>query len=103
VGQTSSNLYSVMSNERASTNGTSTNDVYGSQGDMGAPVQNGYAAQPPMLNGSTSMKRSRDDDDDRSDLKRRKGMLDGPGSMPSPTYNSQMTQPAAAVATQRRR
>jgi protein SOK2 len=103
VGQTSSNLYSVMSNERGSTNGTSTNDVYGNQGDMNGSMQNGYSTQPPILNGGTSMKRGRDDDDDRSDLKRRKGMLDGPGSMPSPTFNNQMAQPAAAVGAQRRR
>ncbi|KAK4104295.1 apses-domain-containing protein [Parathielavia hyrcaniae] len=104
VGQASSNLYSVMSNERASANGTSTNDVYGNQGDMGAPMQNGYSTQPPpILNGGTSMKRGRDDDDDRSDLKRRKGMLDGPGSMPSPTFNNPMAQPTAAVGSQRRR
>lgn len=100
-GQTSSNLYSVISNERGSTNGASANDVYGSQGDMSGSMQNGYATQPPSLNGG-SMKRGRDDDDDRSDLKRRKGMLDGSGSMPSPTFNNQLAQPTG-VSAQRRR
>jgi len=47
------------------------------------------------------MKRGREDDDDGRDLKRRKGMLDGSGSMPSPTFNAQM--PPTAVASQRRR
>lgn len=103
VGQTSSNLYSVMSNERGSANGTAANDVYASQGDMGAPMQNGYSTQPAPLNGVPSMKRGRDDDDDRPDLKRRKGMLDGAGSMPSPTFNNQMAQPTAAITGQRRR
>ncbi|KAK4241628.1 cell pattern formation-associated protein stuA [Achaetomium macrosporum] len=100
VGQASSNVYSVMSNDRPPANGASANDVYSSQGDMAGSMQNGYAPQP---NGTSSMKRGRDDDDDRSDMKRRKAMLDG-GSMPSPTFNhNQMPQPVAAMATSRRR
>jgi protein SOK2 len=105
VGQTSSNLYSVMSHERGSTNGTTTNDVYGSQGDLGPPLQNGYTSSGQLngvpSNGVPSMKRGRDDDDDRSDMKRRKGVSDG--TMPSPTYNNQMPQPPPPVAPQRRR
>lgn len=110
VGQTSSNLYNVMSHERGSTNGSTTNDVYGAQGDLGAPLQNGYPSSGQLngvpSNGVPSMKRGRDDDDDRSDLKRRKGVSDG--SMPSPTYSNQMPQPtmpqpSAAVPPQRRR
>ncbi|SPQ22207.1 4a6d40cf-c70d-4482-ac40-c2f8b4678894 [Thermothielavioides terrestris] len=104
VGQPSSNVYSVMSNERGPANGTSGNDVYASQNDMGSSVQNGYATQPPVLNGTSSMKRGRDDEDDRqSDMKRRKAMLDGSGSMPSPTFNPQMPQPPPAISAQRRR
>lgn len=105
VGQTSSNLYSVMSNERGSANGTSANDVYASQADMGSSMQNGYSTQPPVLNGVPPMKRGRDDDDDgRPDMKRRKAMLDGAGSMPSPTFNNQIPQPTTnAIIAQRRR
>ncbi|KAK3373485.1 hypothetical protein B0T24DRAFT_264637 [Lasiosphaeria ovina] len=110
VGQPSSNLYSVMSNDRGSSNGTSGSDVYASQGDMGSSMQNGYASQPPVMNGSSGMKRGRDDEDDRPssggasmglDPKRRKTMLEG--SMPSPTYNSPMAQPAPPISAQRRR
>lgn len=111
VGQQSSNLYSVMSNDRGSSNGTTGNDVYGNQGDMSGSLQNGYAPQPPVMNGNSSgMKRGREDDDERPssggggmglDLKRRKTMLDG--SMPSPTYNAPMAQPAPAIASQRAR
>ncbi len=100
-GQTSSNLYSVMSNERGPTNGSAPSDVYASQGDMGSSMQNGYSAQPPALNGVPSMKRGRDDDDDRTDLKRRKAMLDGASSIPSPTFN-QIAQPAGAPVPRRR-
>lgn len=112
VGQPSSNLYSVMSNERGPTNGSSANDVYGNQGEMGSAMQNGYATQPPVQNGAPSMKRGRDDDDDRPtsggtgmplDLKRRKTMLDNGGSMPSPTYNPPMAQAVPAITTSQRR
>ncbi|KAK0638866.1 hypothetical protein B0T16DRAFT_233865 [Cercophora newfieldiana] len=111
VGQQSSSLYSVMSNDRSTANGAPGNDVYGNQGDMSGSMQNGYAAQPPVMNGNSSgLKRGRDDEDDRPssggagmglDLKRRKTMLEG--GMPSPTYNAPMTQPAPAIAAQRGR
>jgi len=111
VGQQSSNLYSVMSNDRGPSNGNTGNDVYGNQGDMSGSLQNGYASQPPVMNGNSSgMKRGREDDDERPssggggmglDLKRRKTMLDG--SMPSPTYNAPMAQPAPAISSQRAR
>lgn len=109
-GAPSSNLYSVMSNDRGPTNGTNGNDVYASQPEMSS-MPNGYSTQPPVLNSAPSMKRGRDDDDDRPssggggmpmDLKRRKTMLDGGSSMPSPTFHSPMPQPAA-VSTQRGR
>ncbi|KAL2157335.1 hypothetical protein VTH06DRAFT_6153 [Thermothelomyces fergusii] len=99
VGQTSSNLYNVVSNERGSANGASTNDVYGNQGDMSGSMPNGY----PVLSGVPTLKRGRDEDDDRGDLKRQKGLVNGAGSMPSPTFNNQMTQPTAAISAQRRR
>jgi protein SOK2 len=99
VGQTSSNLYSVMSNERSSApNGSSTSDVYGSgQSEMSSSMQNGYSQ--PSMNGSLG-KRGRDDqDDDRSDLKRQR-KFEG-SAMNSPTYNNQMAQPVAAAARRR--
>ncbi|KAK4191233.1 hypothetical protein QBC35DRAFT_448510 [Podospora australis] len=109
-GAPSSNLYSVMSNDRGPTNGANGNDAYTTQPEMNT-IQNGYSAQPPVLSSAPSMKRGREDDDDRPssggggmpmDMKRRKTMLDGGNSMPSPTFHSPMPQPAA-VATQRRR
>ncbi|KAK4219160.1 cell pattern formation-associated protein stuA [Rhypophila decipiens] len=107
-GQQSSNLYSVMSNDRGTTNGTSGNDVYSAQPDMNNSMQNGYAPQPPAMNGSSGgMKRGRDDEDDRPtsgggyDIKRRKTMLESSGH--SPSYNSPITQAAPAIASQRRR
>ncbi|KAL2131019.1 hypothetical protein VTI74DRAFT_5658 [Chaetomium olivicolor] len=104
VGQASSSLYSVMSNERATTNGTPNGDVYGSQGEMPSSMSNGYGSQPPMLNGSSSMKRGRDEEDERSspELKRRRTLENG--SMPSPTYsNNGMAQQVAPISSQRRR
>jgi len=115
AGQPSSNLYSVMTNDRGTANGATGSDVYHGQADMGAPMQNGgYATQQPGLNGSSGgMKRGRDDEDDRPtsggggggggmglDMKRRKMTLE---SVPSPTYNPTMPQPTAPVAAQRRR
>ncbi|EGS18544.1 uncharacterized protein CTHT_0051480 [Thermochaetoides thermophila DSM 1495] len=103
AGQTSSSLYSVMSNERGAptTNGTSSGDAYGTQGDVTSSMQNGYAPQS-MLNGSAGVKRGRDDDDDR-DMKRRKTFDGNP--LPSPAYSNPMTrtQPRAIAATQQRR
>ncbi|KAJ4306125.1 hypothetical protein N0V88_000921 [Collariella sp. IMI 366227] len=103
VGQTSSNLYNVMSNDRGSTNGTSNGEVYGSQGEMPSSLTNGYAPQAPLLNGSSSLKRGRDDDDERAPELKRHRTLDS-SSMPSPTYsNGGMAQPVASMASQRRR
>lgn len=105
---TSSNLYNVMSNDRASTNGTAGGDVYAQQTDMGNAIPNGYNHQQSVMNGSSnSMKRGRDDEDERPgsvggmDHKRRKTFTDG--SMPSPTYDTSMNRPATAVGAQRRR
>jgi protein SOK2 len=108
LGQPSSNLYNVMSNERGPSNGAAPSDVYASQTDMASSMQNGYATQQPVMNGSQSMKRGREDEDERPSSggtmdKRRRTMMDGSGSMPSPTFNSQMAPPAPAITTQRRR
>ncbi|KAL2018842.1 hypothetical protein VTK56DRAFT_331 [Thermocarpiscus australiensis] len=112
VGHNSSNLYNVMSNDRAPTNGATGSDPYGSQSDMTGSMQNGYATQSSVMNGNSAMKRGRDDDDDRQtsdgagmalDLKRRKTMMEGGGSMPSSTFNSTVAQQTSAVGAQRRR
>ncbi|KAH8881591.1 apses-domain-containing protein [Thozetella sp. PMI_491] len=103
----SSNLYNVMSNDRGSTNGTAGSDMYSSQGEL----QNGYPAPPSIMNGApASLKRGRDDDDQKPpsagpgmgyDPKRRKTLMDGQiPSMPSPVYSS---QPVAELAGQPRR
>lgn len=113
-GQSTSSLYSVISNDRGPASGASGSDVYAGQSELNGSLQNGYA--PPVMNGGSSgLKRGRDDDDERPtsgdngilDPKRRKTMLDsstGPG--PSSTYSlhgSAMPQPAPIVAPQRRR
>ncbi|TLD28582.1 hypothetical protein PspLS_03601 [Pyricularia sp. CBS 133598] len=94
--QSTSNLYNVMSNDRGSTsNGSANGDVYSQSTDL----SNGYAT--PVTNGNASLKRGRDDDDDRPtsgghmDLKRRKTLMDNPIS--SPVYET-MNRPAAAIA-----
>lgn len=94
--QSSSNLYNVMSNDRSTAaNGSSNGDVYNSSADL----SNGYAT--PVTNGSSSLKRGRDDDEDcpnsggHMDLKRRKTLMDNPIS--SPVYET-MARPAAAIA-----
>lgn len=105
----SSSLYNVMSNDRGPANGAPAGDAYAPQADMGGSMPNGYATQQPVMNGNSGgMKRGRDDEDDGStsvgsmDPKRRKTFADG--SIPSPTYETQMNRPApAAIATQRRR
>ncbi|UKZ83289.1 hypothetical protein TrVFT333_011097 [Trichoderma virens FT-333] len=92
VQQSTSNLYNVMTNDRAPTNGAPGND-------------------PPVMNGATSgMKRGRDDEDDivrpqsddmgNLDLKRRKTMLET--TVSAPTYDA-MSRPASAIAAPRRR
>ena len=113
VQQSSSNLYNIMSNDRAPANGASGNDVYAQPADMASSMPNGYSHPPPMLNGSTGpMKRGRDDDDDLSrqdsdasggmgmDLKRRKTMMES--SVAAPAYDA-MNRPASAIAAPRRR
>ncbi|KAI0206919.1 apses-domain-containing protein [Astrocystis sublimbata] len=102
-----SNLYSVMSNDRGAANGASTSDVYGSQTDMNSSLQNGYA--PPVLNGVPGpLKRGREDEDELQrppsggmELKRRKTLIEG--TMPSPGYDAMARAPASAVGGPRRR
>jgi enhanced filamentous growth protein 1 len=87
----SSNLYSVMSSDRGTTNGA--NDVYAPPADMGSSMQNGGYA--PVMNGASGgMKRGRDDEDDRGD-KRRK-------TVSSPAlYDPSLSRQAPAIPTQR--
>ncbi|KAK9415330.1 hypothetical protein SUNI508_10520 [Seiridium unicorne] len=102
--QSSSNLYNVMSNDRAPSNVAPGGDVYGSQ-DMAA-MQNGYAA-PPIMNGAPGgMKRGRDDEDELPrpgsggfDIKRRKMTIDG--TMPATTFDP-MNRPASVSSGLRR-
>ena len=100
--QQSSNLYNVMSNERGSSNGTPSNDVYAPAPDMNNTMQNGYASQQPMVNGSASnLKRGRDDDaqvDQTMDLKRRRTMMES--SVSAPAYDA-MSRPASTVGVPR--
>lgn len=105
--QTSSSLYNVMSNDRATANGGPA-DVYAPPADMGASMSNGYG-QPVMNGASSGMKRGRDDEDDRPtsggagmgmDLKRRKTVLESSG--PSPVYDPSLNRPASAVSQRRR-
>lgn len=89
-------MYNVVSNDRGPANGSAGSDMYGSQTDVSSSMQNGYASAP-----SNGIKRSRDDEDERSlsggpgmDMKRRKTLaLDTP-----PVY-----QPAPALAAPTRR
>lgn len=116
LGQSSSNVYNVIRNERGTANGTSGTDVYGSQGDMTGSLQNGYGTQQSVLNGGPTLKRGRDDDEDDSrptsnghgmpmDLKRRKTLMDGGGTtIPSPTFNHPgVTATTTLTSSQRRR
>ncbi|KAM5352478.1 hypothetical protein ACJ41O_005201 [Fusarium nematophilum] len=112
VQQTTSNLYNVMTNDRGAPNGAHGNDVYPPAADMSG-LSNGYAPQPPVMNGATGvLKRSREDDDDlprpspngpgsmgNLDLKRRKTMMET--TVPAPAYDA-MTRPASAVGAPRR-
>ncbi|PTB61324.1 hypothetical protein BBK36DRAFT_1164181 [Trichoderma citrinoviride] len=111
VQQSTSNLYNVMTSDRAPTNGASGNDVYAPPADMSSSMSNGYAPQPPVMNGSASgLKRGRGDDDDigrpssddmgNLDLKRRKTMLET--TVSAPTYDA-MSRPASAITAPRRR
>ncbi|KFA66336.1 hypothetical protein S40285_01268, partial [Stachybotrys chlorohalonatus IBT 40285] len=114
VHQTSSNLYSVMSNDRTSANGPGGSDVYAPSADMNNSISNGYAPQPPVVNGATSgLKRGRDEDEEVAragsdgpgnmgsmDMKRRKTMIET--SIPSPQYDA-MNRTAPSVSAPRRR
>lgn len=114
VQQSTSNLYNVVSNDRGPANGAHGGDVYGSGADMSNPMPNGYAPQPPMMNGAAGgMKRGRDEEDDMAqhgsdgpggmgnlDLKRRKTMMET--SVPAPAYDA-LNRPASAIAAPRRR
>ncbi|KAM0450107.1 hypothetical protein ACHAPV_004396 [Trichoderma viride] len=109
VQQSTSNLYNVMSSDRAPQNGAPGNDVYAQPTDMPSTMSNGYATHPSVMNGSgQGMKRGRDDDDDivrpasdemGMDLKRRKTMLET--TVSAPTYDA-MSRPASAIAAPRR-
>lgn len=112
VQQSTSNLYNVMSNDRPSTNGAPGGDVYAPAAEMPSSMTNGYAPQPPVMNGG-GMKRGRDDDDDLSrssaggpgsmgsmDLKRRKTLMDS--SVPAPAYDA-MNRPASVAGGPRQR
>ncbi|KAH7325991.1 hypothetical protein B0I35DRAFT_405305 [Stachybotrys elegans] len=114
VQQTSSSLYSVMSNDRAPGNGAPGGDGYAPTPDMGNSMANGYSNQGQVVNGASNvLKRGREEDDDLSrgandgpgsmgnlDLKRRKTLIDA--SMPSAGYDA-MSRSAPPVAAARRR
>ncbi|KAH8670998.1 hypothetical protein BX600DRAFT_235497 [Xylariales sp. PMI_506] len=102
----SSNLYNVMSNDRGAPNGAPGGDVYGSQNDMNAPLQNGYAPQPVMNGAPGALKRGRDEEDELPrpgsgglDMKRRKMTLDGP--IHASSFDP-MNRPPSAVSQLRR-
>lgn len=111
VGQTGSNLYSVISHDRTSANGTPGNDVYAPAPDLSGSMSNGYAPQPPIMNGATgSLKRGRDDDDlsrpsgdapgSLADLKRRKTLE---STVSAPSYDAMTSsRPASAISAPRR-
>ncbi|CAG8982386.1 hypothetical protein HYALB_00007508 [Hymenoscyphus albidus] len=110
----SSNLYNVISSERGTAGGSTNNDVYGTQTDLGNSISNGYTAQQPIMNGAPATnKRGRDDDDegrpssrgpggDVNDLKRRKTIREGSVSGPTYDANAPLNR-SRSVITQRRR
>lgn len=103
VQQQSSNLYSVMSNDRPAANGAApAGDVYAPAGEMPGSMPNGYAPRPSVINGTAAgAKRGRDDDETANavgDLKRRKTMMET--AVPAPVYDA-MSQPASTVAPRR--
>ncbi|PQK11438.1 hypothetical protein BB8028_0003g00640 [Beauveria bassiana] len=103
--QQSSNLYNVMSNDRPTTNGATTGDVYAPAGEMPGSMNNGYAPRPVLNGVSAGVKRGRDDDEVTNnvgsvDLKRRKTMMET--SVPAPVYDA-MNQSASAVGAPPRR
>lgn len=107
----SSNLYNVMSSERGTANGSSTNEMYGNQSDLGNPLTNGFAGQP-LTNGATpSSKRGRDDDDDQrpssrdaggetDGLKRRRTIRED--SAPNLNYDAPLNRARATISQRRR-
>lgn len=99
VQQSSSNLYSVISDDRTTSNGAAASNSYAPQGEM----TNGYGSHPSVMNGgSGSIKRGRDDDDDNSmDFKRRK-TLNGLSEGIPPQYPSMATAPPVGGAPRRR-
>ncbi|KAL2757871.1 hypothetical protein ACRALDRAFT_2101079 [Sodiomyces alcalophilus JCM 7366] len=107
--QPSSNLYSVMSNDRGATNGGG-NDVYAPPADMNS-MSNGYSSQQPMMNGSGGMKRGRDEEEDlqrplsgggaNMEMKRRKTLIDA--TLPPGGYESLARPASATVAPTRHR
>lgn len=111
VQPSSIHLFNAMTIDRTPANGSNGNEVYAPPADMSSSMPNGYAPQPPLLNGSAgSMKRGRDDEDDMPradndggmgaiDLKRRKTMLET--SIPAPTYDA-MNRPTSAISAPRR-
>jgi protein SOK2 len=61
------------SDSRGQTNGTTGGDHYVPQPELHGSMQNGYPSQSSMTTGaSVGMKRGRDDEDESSELKRRK-------------------------------
>ena len=101
VQQTTSSLYNVVAGDRGSANGSGP-DVYGTGQDMSSSMTNGYAPQPPLMNGSgAGMKRSRDDGgSDGMDMKRRKTMIET--SVSAPTYDA-LNRPASTISDPRQR
>lgn len=97
VQHSSSNLYSVISDDRT-TNGTAASNSYAQQGD----IQNGYSSHQSVMNGaSTGVKRGRDDDEDTGmDLKRRKTLSMGDGMHSQ--YPSMATAPPVGGTPRRR-
>jgi protein SOK2 len=112
VQQTTSNLYNVVSNDRGQSNAGPGGDVYAPAADMSNSMPNGYASQPPLMNGSAGgMKRGREDEEDlaqsgseghmaNGDHKRRRTMMEN--SISAPAYDA-MNRPASAIAAPRRR
>ena len=110
----SSNLYNVISNERGSTNGSTSGDVYAPQAELGNSISNGYPAPQNGMNGTPgSNKRGRDDDDDArpssrgpagaegEGLKRRKTIREG--SVSGPSYETPLNRARSTIARAGRR